>query len=203
MDAAIEHSIEFAHLVRDQDDAKCVEYIDKYDDFYDIVWSKIWGSLRTPLLYACYYSLEQTALKLIHRVKDINFTFPEHFTPLMCACCYYGNENTVAELVRKGADINAKCLHYSALSLAYSYNKEHAAITLIKAGAEFADIINTDSTRYGNKQINQCIRDKYQQLILSIIDTERTDESDDNAMAVSFRTTYAVGVVGIISDFII
>ncbi|AYV79118.1 MAG: hypothetical protein Faunusvirus2_65 [Faunusvirus sp.] len=196
MATAIEHAQEFARLLRTRDETKCIKYIDEYNDFYDIAVNKDRNSLYTPLTFACFYGLKQVALKLIHAGANVNLV-SKIYTPLYCACGYYGDNNIVTELIRQGVDINYKYKKCSPLLLALTFEKLDIIITLIKAGANFLDII--DKHDHLTQKIMLCIRDAYRLRIKSVID----DNTNDNAMAISFKTIYVSGIIDIISKFII
>ncbi|AYV79092.1 MAG: hypothetical protein Faunusvirus2_39 [Faunusvirus sp.] len=116
---------------------------------------------------------------------------------------YYKRINIVKELILKGANVNYKNSEgTTALYIACRYGHEDIAIILIKAGAYFVNILDEldgYGIEYSCQQVIQYLRDLYRQQIISIIN----DDKDDNTMAISFRTTYAVEVVDIISEFII
>ncbi|AYV79095.1 MAG: hypothetical protein Faunusvirus2_42 [Faunusvirus sp.] len=161
MDIVTDHADEFVNLVRCGNEKECIEYINKYDDFYHTQIDG-WNSI----MYAIGY-------------KHIN---------------------VIKELIRKGINLNQKTRDgNTVLMLAYFYYSEDVVIMLIKAGADFINMINNYIVYSKHPKIIQCVREVYRQRIISVID----DDASDNAMAVSFRTTYASGVVDMISEFII
>ncbi|AYV79091.1 MAG: hypothetical protein Faunusvirus2_38 [Faunusvirus sp.] len=113
---------------------------------------------------------------------------------------FKSNINVIAELVRKGANVNYETPGGNTPLKSACFNKyEDMAIMLIKMGAHFADIIDTHIVKYNNHKVIIYLRDLYQQRIKSVIN----DDTGDNALAVSFRTTYVSGIVDIVSEFII
>ncbi|AYV79094.1 MAG: hypothetical protein Faunusvirus2_41 [Faunusvirus sp.] len=192
MTDALDHAETFINMIRYKTivEKECFEYIDKYNDFYNAYTPNGWS----PLRYACFSNCEQIAYKLIGVGADINSCNDGKVSPLMWATINT-NAKMVTELIRLGADVNYNSIHHnSALMIALN---EQIIITLIKAGAYFLDVIGI-YTRYDTPKVRQCIRDIYSQHIISVIDAK-----DDNALAVSFRTTYAIGLVDIIGEFII
>ncbi|AYV79077.1 MAG: hypothetical protein Faunusvirus2_24 [Faunusvirus sp.] len=188
----------------------CLDFIDQCgsNNFYDIKIN-YWNLLS----YACYLGYAKVAFRIMD-YADINLTCEDGWTPLMCAVVGTIRSNSqikhdiVKELIRRGADVNYKSVTpdsegFSALSVACSHRDESMVITLIKAGAHFVDIMNSHIYDKNVPEIEQCIRDIYHEQIIAVINTERTDETSNNAMAASFRTTYAVELVGIIAEFII
>ncbi|AYV79081.1 MAG: hypothetical protein Faunusvirus2_28 [Faunusvirus sp.] len=193
MDIAIKHANEFKQLIHTESEIKCVEYIDKYNDFYDTI-AGIWS----PLTYACNYEKFKVVYKLLDVGADINLSV-SGWNALMYVS-YLGNIDVATELLRRGANINYKNSRYSsALSIACTYGRDQLAAILIKMGADFVELLDYYNICFKTVHIIQSIRDVYRQRIIAIID----GKSGDNAMAVSFRTTYAVGVVDIIAEFII
>ncbi|AYV79096.1 MAG: hypothetical protein Faunusvirus2_43 [Faunusvirus sp.] len=170
---AYDHARDFVDLFSLRDEMKCIEYIDKYNDFYNTninAW--------TPLMYAIFYRKINVISKLIHKGADINYRTVYNRMPLMIAC-EYGTTEIVIMLIKAGA-----------------YFVGHAG----HEGHEgHADILDTHIVKYNHFKIMQYIRDVYRQHIISVIN----DDISDNALAVSFRTTYASGVVDMISEFII
>ncbi|AYV79664.1 MAG: hypothetical protein Faunusvirus35_3 [Faunusvirus sp.] len=165
MTAAILHITKFVGLLYDSDRTKCIEYINKYNDFYDTPLSG-WSSIMYATLY---------------RRTDV-----------------------IKELILKGVNINNKTpIGETALYIACLYNSDGIAITLIDAGADFVDTIDTGILDHYSPRISQYIRNIYQQQIISVVNAERTDSMDNNALATSFRTTYVPGVIDMISEFII
>ncbi|AYV79076.1 MAG: hypothetical protein Faunusvirus2_23 [Faunusvirus sp.] len=188
----------------------CLDYIDicGSSNFYNIMTNK-WSLLS----FACYIGYIKLALKLMHHGADINQTCEDGWSPLMCSVSNSTSNlqirhNIVKELIRRGVDVNYKSITpsstgFSALSVACSHRNKSMAITLIRAGAKFDDIMYSHIHGNNLPEIEQCIKDIYHEQIIAVINAERTDETGDNAMAISFRTTYAVELVGIIAEFII
>ncbi|AYV79083.1 MAG: hypothetical protein Faunusvirus2_30 [Faunusvirus sp.] len=175
-----------------------IKYIDEYNDFYNTKINPWWS----PLTYACNYGHEQVAFKLMDVGADINL-ITDKWTPLMFAC-YKSNVKIALELIRRGANINVKTNDKnSAIILSCVKRNQSMVIMLIDAGAEFVDIIDNHIIGYYNRKVMKYIRDKYRLCILAVIDAEHTDTTVDNAMAACFRTTYAVELIDIISEFII
>ncbi|AYV79093.1 MAG: hypothetical protein Faunusvirus2_40 [Faunusvirus sp.] len=190
---AIDHAAEFIKLVRDENEAKCIEYIDKYNDFYNI-----YVHSSSPLTCACVNGMDTVAYKLLDCGADINLS-DDGWHSLMWAC-FQRHTNLALELIRRGANVNNVSQYgTTALRLACRYMCIDIAIALIKAGAHFVDIIDTHILCSDQKKIIQYVREVYRQQIMSVIN----DDTNDNALATSFRTTYAVGVVDMISEFII
>ncbi|AYV79080.1 MAG: hypothetical protein Faunusvirus2_27 [Faunusvirus sp.] len=195
MDTVIDHINEFIKLIREGDEIKCIEYIDKHNDFYNTIMG-IWS----PLTYACNYEKYKVVYKLLDVGADINLSVAG-WSPLMYAS-YLGNINLGTELLKRGANINYKNSRgSSALSVACVYGRLKFAAMLITAGADFIDLnfYNMYDLCHKNGPIMQSIRDVYRKRILAVID----DDTCNNAMAASFRTTYAIELVDMISEFII
>ncbi|AYV79103.1 MAG: hypothetical protein Faunusvirus2_50 [Faunusvirus sp.] len=164
MTIAQDHAIEFIKRLHCGSETNCIEYIDKYNDFYNIVHDR-WHSL----MYAIWYKSN-----------------------------YEHNNNVITELIQRGANINFKSPSgKTPLSLACDYGCTDVAIILVKAGADFVDVIDTHIIFYNHQQVIQCIRNVYRERIISVINT------GDNAIAISFKTTYVSGIINMISEFII
>jgi ankyrin repeat protein len=166
MTQAYDHAIEFMNMMHSTKsrairDKECIEYINRYNDFYE-----------TPI---------------------------NRWSALMRAVAFK-HKNTVTELIRKGADINYKSLGgHTSLALSCRYRQQDLAIILLEAGAIFVDIIDSHIVKHNCNQVIQYIRSVYRQRIISVIN----NESSDNALAASFKTTYVSGIIGMISEFII
>ncbi|AYV79084.1 MAG: hypothetical protein Faunusvirus2_31 [Faunusvirus sp.] len=202
MSKAVEHSTTFIELLSQRDETAYLKYMEDHQDFYNI--PNVYG--WTPLKSACYYDLKNIVFKLLDKNVDINLEIDTYVrTTLMYAVTHCNSNDILIELIRRGANVNYKNRHdESALVVALLLTMyAEKAIILIRAGAEFIDLIDDHIVKYNNHKVMKYIRNIYQQKIIAVIDAERTDKSDDNAMATSFRTTYAVGVVDIISEFII
>ncbi|AYV79070.1 MAG: hypothetical protein Faunusvirus2_17 [Faunusvirus sp.] len=189
----------FAYLCNsyNRTDAACIEYINKYDDFYSEIYQG-WNSLMN----ACNNNLELTALQLIQLGVNVNYVSPSGYTALYLAVAY-DMQNVIKKMIEMNVDVNIIGKNIlMPLQNAYIWGYEDIAIMLIKAGTNFTDHID-GIIRHERKQIMQCIRDIYRLRIISVINAKRTDTTDNNAMAISFRTIYATGVVDMIAEFII
>ena len=96
---------EFVRLLETYDEQGSLEYITKYDDFYDAIMN---DQYRTNMLqHACRYRLERVALALID--KNCDLTYQDHFgiTALMIAGCYE-LKNVVAYIIDKSPDTTTR-----------------------------------------------------------------------------------------------
>ncbi|AYV79672.1 MAG: hypothetical protein Faunusvirus35_11 [Faunusvirus sp.] len=142
---------------------------------------------------------ETGCIKYINKYNDFYDTPVDGWSSLMRAIAFR-RKNTVIELIRKGANVNYKSLGGSTcLELICIYKYENLAIILIEAGAIFVNIIDSHIVKYNCNQVIQHIKNVYRKQIISVIDSESTD----NALAVSFKTVYVAGIIDIISEFII
>ncbi|AYV79075.1 MAG: hypothetical protein Faunusvirus2_22 [Faunusvirus sp.] len=193
----------------DTEDA-CLDYIDTFssNNFHNIITNH-WSLLS----FACYLGFAKVAHRLMDCGADINQTCYDGWNPLMCSVGHCKTSlqirhDIAKELIRRGADVNyisgtTSSIGFSALSVACSHQHEAMAITLIEAGAQFAYIMDSHIIFNNVPKIKQYIRDIYHEQIKAIINDKTIDKTTYNAMAVSFRTTYAVELVGIIAEFII
>ena len=188
----LEHAAECILYITRGDECSSMEYIDKYNNFYDISISQ-YSINNTPLVAACALYRKQTAFKLIKAGANVNIHNNLQQSPLQLSCIYDNNTDLITELIKHGADIEYKTpWGATALSNSYFYAQEENVIALVEAGAHIhADLCYSIT-------MNKCIRDIYRKRIVLII-----NDDINNAIATSFRTTYAIGVVDIIAEFII
>ncbi|AYV79673.1 MAG: hypothetical protein Faunusvirus35_12, partial [Faunusvirus sp.] len=144
---------------------------------------------------------ETDCIKYINKYNDF-YDIPitlNRSNSLICAIAFQ-YENIVTELIRMGANVNYKSVgNKTVLTLSCIYRRENIIIILIEAGALFVEFIDSHIVKYSCYQVIQYIRNVYRKQIISVID----DGSTNNAMAVSFKTTYVSGIIDIISEFII
>ncbi|AYV79379.1 MAG: hypothetical protein Faunusvirus11_18 [Faunusvirus sp.] len=210
---AYERANEFREIVYNDHNksVRCLEYIDKYDNFYDTFSS---GGF-SALILACANGLELVAYKLIDRGAKVNIKCSSGHTPLSVAI-RYGNmsqpqyTNLIRTLIKNGADVST--IQYEKSILLYALLKfvdREIVMMLIEAGADYVDafdkIKQIKLTRYNNIddkyicELIEYIKDRYRKQIILTID----DTSPDNQLFKSFRTTYVSGVINIITNFIL
>ncbi|AYV79082.1 MAG: hypothetical protein Faunusvirus2_29 [Faunusvirus sp.] len=188
---AIDHANQFIQYANMRNEIECLKYIEKYSDFYDTT-----NGFSTPLSIACTRGLEQVVYKLIAKGVNVNLRTNSGYTPLHYAASF--KNNILNTLIKHGANLDDDYNGMRAIMFAINTKCNGNVIILLKAGATFVDIIDSHISRGGYPDIIQCVRNVYRQRIRSIIDT-----NDDNTMAACFRTTYAIKLVDIISEFII
>ncbi|AYV79532.1 MAG: hypothetical protein Faunusvirus20_15 [Faunusvirus sp.] len=199
-----ERALEFSKLIEREDDAVCIEYIERYTDFYDCEIN-IYAGFNSPIIYACANNREPIVVALIKHGADVTKS-----TETGCTILHYaalkGMNTVIKEILQRDTNknINLPALYnYTALSYACVVDNDEVAYELLKAGAEFMDVINcknTGLTMMLTSNMHKCtghIREVYNTNILSVIN------SGDNVMATSFQKTYVPQLVNVICEFII
>ncbi|AYV79720.1 MAG: hypothetical protein Faunusvirus42_5 [Faunusvirus sp.] len=239
------HRDEFLKLVETNDEDKCIEYINKYNDFYDAIYSlDTYGGVvkRNILMYICINKLSRVAKALIDKKCDLTFQDEYEYTALMYASSY-GLYDVVAYIIDNSLDMTTRCNHKLKLSemmfLCYKRDNNANIVKMIDKGYDIyykndgdeslfteainngrnqvvkklididTDFINGFNTYY-NKRIKNAFYDdimKYcaakRDTIKCEIITTMNEASPTNALYQSFHTTYAVGLVDVICDFIL
>ncbi|AYV79252.1 MAG: hypothetical protein Faunusvirus6_30 [Faunusvirus sp.] len=152
---------------------------------------------ETPILAALWYNLPDVAQILYDHGCDLTAIDQYGYNVLMSASRY--NHEFIKILLEnhKNIDINAKnCDNMSALAIAIYYDNLESAILLANYGAD------TDCQPYAGRintyiQFRKIMHDSYKKLIIEEIDDPQS------IIYRSFQTTYAIGLVDIICDFII
>ncbi|AYV79619.1 MAG: hypothetical protein Faunusvirus29_8 [Faunusvirus sp.] len=183
------------------DETACLNYIDKYSDFYDI---KIGTCENSALLNAiCLKMSNKIIFRLIDQKADVNTYNISNITPLTAAVLS-SDYTVITRLVDAGANINND--NPVPLLCSLYHNQYSVATYLIDKGAHFNEYINIfDDKRYFPTNyeiftnIKNYIRLLYKQSIHNIIN----DKSVNNAMARCFATTYVPQLVDVICEFII
>ncbi|AYV79589.1 MAG: hypothetical protein Faunusvirus25_7 [Faunusvirus sp.] len=244
------HRDEFIKLVDTGDEDKCIEYINKYNDFYDTIYDKwtSWGITKINILmHTCWRRLPKVAIALIgkkcnltyhddsrgysaltvasinqlhdvvaHIIDNLSDTTTRFYSTgsaisEMMYLCLNGNNNAnIIKMINKGYDIYYHSPYSKSVTLfttAVRYGNMDMAKKLIDIDIDFAEKIKIyygehkiDDNFYNRivKYINDK-RDAYKHTIIATMD----DASPANALYQSFHTTYAVGLVDIICDFIL
>ncbi|AYV79531.1 MAG: hypothetical protein Faunusvirus20_14 [Faunusvirus sp.] len=172
-----------------------------------------------PLSLVISLGLERMAIDMINIGADCNSTSVIYGTPLMSSIVF-GLPDVATILIDKMANINAQVGNgMSALTLAITCRYYDVAKQLIDCGADLwptlihlvprVDIgdnklfynINNDviNIYQGNKMILNYIRVKYRNKIKCIA----SESHNDNALYQSFQTTYVVGIIDLITDYIL
>ena len=91
------HAGEFVSVIRHRGEIACLEYIDKYDDFYNIPvhnWS--------PIMYMIYDNYFKAVKILIKKGADVNHMTPDSMIALKVACAH-GYVESAVMLIKAGA----------------------------------------------------------------------------------------------------
>ncbi|AYV79251.1 MAG: hypothetical protein Faunusvirus6_29 [Faunusvirus sp.] len=172
---------------------KCIELLEQTK--YKYIDVKLEHN-ETPILSALWRCLDNVAQLLYDHGCDLTVVDGYGFTVLMCAS--RGNYNFVRTLLEnhKNIDVNATSLvRKTALDMALIRSEMDIAILLTKYGADI----------YNNHNINKDVHDKFRKNVHIIFKKHIIAEIDDPQSVIyrSFQTTYAIGLVDIICDFII
>ncbi|AYV79414.1 MAG: hypothetical protein Faunusvirus13_7 [Faunusvirus sp.] len=236
------HRDEFVSLVCKYDEIGCLEYIDKYDDFYDAVMNNY--CRQNMLQLTCTYKLTKVAIALIDRKCDLTHQNSDGFSALMYAN-YYGLLNVTKYIIDKCTDYTTRTTRYGLSEMMYLCNNRDATnvIKMIDRGYDiyYKNVddrsLFTTATKFyfRNEQIIKKLIDidtnfikefntiyddpkhKKDELYYDIakyctdkrdaykceIIVTMNDKSTTNALYQSFHTTYAVGLVDVICDFLI
>jgi len=232
-DPYIEIAQTFANLLQKRtpgNTEKCIQHIDQYPKYYNsyykneyteynpVIVACIWNNIdvvtkllgkkiflnakstfsgRAALHIACQDLYTDIALKLIRAGADVNITDSYDSTPLHYSC-QVAVEYIAIELIQHGADVNmVNQARYTPFEIACRNNVESLAIYMMDHGAKFYDYIDNPDINKCTK-VQQYIYDKYRAGLISVI-----NDVNDNPLKLSFQTTYAIGIIDIICDFII
>ncbi|AYV79591.1 MAG: hypothetical protein Faunusvirus25_9 [Faunusvirus sp.] len=234
-----QHKHEFIELVHTRDEDKCIEYIKKYNDFYNAIVGGYTG--LNILQYVCSYNLNRVAMALIDQNCNLTYQNSCGSTAMMYASCNKLNdvvthiidksmdiktrtaygvsemmyicdqwdvENTI-KMIDRGYDIYLKDgTNRTLFTRAIIRNLKKVVMKLIDIDTNFIDEFNISYRNSGHIKdefyrdiIKYCAdkRASYKDTIIATMD----DASPTNALYNSFHTTYAVGLVDVICDFII
>ncbi|AYV79805.1 MAG: hypothetical protein Faunusvirus55_3 [Faunusvirus sp.] len=92
---------EFICLVQKRNEHKCIDYINKYNDFYDAEFDNCFKA--SVLQTVCANELDQVAITLIDKKCNLTHQDISGFTPIMYASCY-GLQNVVTHMIDNLAD---------------------------------------------------------------------------------------------------
>jgi hypothetical protein len=98
-------------------EAECLQYIDKYRDFYNtqVYFVDTWRA--SAIIFASYFRYDLVVLRLIANGADINITDSYGDTALIDSC-YHGRYDVALKLIDRNANINiARCNKRTALSM--------------------------------------------------------------------------------------
>ncbi|AYV79529.1 MAG: hypothetical protein Faunusvirus20_12 [Faunusvirus sp.] len=215
---------EFIKLAYARDDDKCVAYVNANSDFHKTeIYYNFAGDI-SPLMVACIHGLAKTVTALLNQNADVNYTDKHGTNAMIYSCCCSDKSytlNIIKQLVAHNADVNHKN-HYnnSALLLADSCNITDVGQYLIQlslnndaednnkiTSCNLTDLIDKyiDNKRHpfcmftSTGYFVPSIRKRYCEVIKHAVD----DVSENNMLAVSFRTTYVIQLVDLIAAYII
>ncbi|AYV79003.1 MAG: fibronectin type 3 and ankyrin repeat domains protein 1-like [Faunusvirus sp.] len=174
---------------------------------------------QTALSIAIQYGSFDIARHLVvkHHIWELNIPDVNGDTPFMIACRRASYE-FIAFMIYKGVDINIKNkANNSALSYAIDYQPEVCTL-LLNHGADFIHVFETihNSKFKGSDKIRLCLKNKYRDAIIHIINNNKTGFKKQfnklllfvkykkhHPLYVSFKKTYAVDIIDIICNYII
>ncbi|AYV79000.1 MAG: hypothetical protein Faunusvirus1_20 [Faunusvirus sp.] len=177
---------------------KCIKFIKKqgdvrYNKFYNKRVDK-----TTPFLYVCRFNLKRIVNLMLMSDMDVNNADVTGDTAIISSISwnFFNCIPVIHTLLAHGANCNIKNNDgNTALFYAIRYNLTDVVTMLINGGADFTEILdhNHDIT------VSKCMQSRYHTVISNIID----DKSPDNKLSSAFRTTYAIQLVDIISQYVI
>ncbi|AYV79671.1 MAG: hypothetical protein Faunusvirus35_10 [Faunusvirus sp.] len=97
MTTALDHANEFMKLMQYKSDKECIEYINRYNDFYDVPVRR-WNSL----MHAIVFKRKNLVTELIRKGANVNYKSPSGKTCLALTCIYR-YEDIVIILIEAGA----------------------------------------------------------------------------------------------------
>ncbi|AYV79699.1 MAG: hypothetical protein Faunusvirus39_8 [Faunusvirus sp.] len=148
---------------------------------------------QTALHYACKHHEMNIACALIKNGANVNLADSYKYTPLSWICIYDDIDIAIAiAMIDKGANVNLKDENNnSPFSIVCKKQKRNYDLII------YMIIHDADVTAL-NGNIRQHVFKQYQQRVLDTI-----NNSDDNPLKRSFRTTYVTGIIDLICDFIL
>ncbi|AYV79697.1 MAG: ankyrin repeat domain-containing protein [Faunusvirus sp.] len=214
-DLYIEIAGTFNDLVRKDTVDECIRHINYYPQYYNNYYrnKKNDETGFNPLVIACIWNRIDVVTALLDKKIYLNAQWGFNGKTALHIACHDGNTNIAFKLIHAGADVNiVDEFNYTPLHCCCSYNTSHSeteniAIELIQHGANFYNYINNSNLdKYLHLQlkldkcpkVRQHIYDKYRTGLISVI-----NDTNDNPLKLSFRTTYAVDLMNIICDFIL
>ncbi|AYV79533.1 MAG: hypothetical protein Faunusvirus20_16 [Faunusvirus sp.] len=198
---AQEHVFEFIDLVKTGDEVRCIDYIDKYTDFYNTeVYTStfVYVSKSVPLMIASRAGLDKVVAKLLAKNVDVNYREQYGWNTLLYAC-RDGFKSIVCMLLDGGINVHSKSDYgYTALHIAMIYSKYDIAVEIVKRDGDTVNI-NAYNHAHELKDLVNKMKNIYQTEIFNIIE----DKSSDNIMAMSFRKTYVPQIVNMICEYML
>ncbi|AYV79005.1 MAG: hypothetical protein Faunusvirus1_25 [Faunusvirus sp.] len=189
----------FDNLINDRNEDKCINYV-KSDKFKYIRYGNLgFENTMGCYLYAiCSAKFSRLALMVIEQGANIDVVNIHGQTPLMSACAY-GLEDVAIKLINNKCNIAAQDKYgYAAITFACISNMTSIIMLLVDLhmliGSDMSKLIYSLNRA---DMINKYVYDKYHTTILSAIDDV------DSVIGGCFVKTYAIGVVGIICEFIV
>ncbi|AYV79584.1 MAG: hypothetical protein Faunusvirus25_2 [Faunusvirus sp.] len=115
------HRDKFMKLVQFNNENKCIEYINKYDDFYNAIYRN--NSHPNMLQLACAYRMDNVAIALIDKKCDLTYQDIDGYTAMMIASCF-GLKNVVAYIINNSTDIITRTLQDGESEILYLHHKQ-------------------------------------------------------------------------------
>ncbi|AYV79419.1 MAG: hypothetical protein Faunusvirus13_12 [Faunusvirus sp.] len=106
MSSAEAHRDEFIKLLKTQSEDKCIEYINKYNDFYDTIYAN--QGDENMLMYTCHRGLSRVAIALIDKKCDLTYQVGCGYTSLIYASLYLLYK-VVAHIIDNSQDTITRC----------------------------------------------------------------------------------------------
>ena len=159
----------------------------------------------TALMYASCYGLNNVVAYIIDHSTDIATRNSAHGTSEMMYLCARRDEENIIKMIEYGYDIYYKSdIKRSLFTEAIYYKLGEVVKKLMDIDTNFINELNhyTEIKDMFYHDITKYCRDKYDAYKDTIIAT-MNDATSTNALYQSFHTTYAVGLVDVICDFIL
>ncbi|AYV79592.1 MAG: hypothetical protein Faunusvirus25_10 [Faunusvirus sp.] len=115
------HRDEFMKLVYTRDENRCIEYIKKYDDFYDTIVDGY--TAQNILQFVCVRRLNRTAMALIDQNCDLTHQNAWGTTALMFASCHELND-VVIHIIDKLMNTETRNSAYGTSEMMYLCNSK-------------------------------------------------------------------------------
>ncbi|AYV79415.1 MAG: hypothetical protein Faunusvirus13_8 [Faunusvirus sp.] len=113
----------FVESIYAGDQTKCLEYINKYDNFYDAVCDDRYRKRINMLQFTCIYKLRRVAFALINKNCDLTYQDYHGYTALMYAGLYEIND-LVSYIIDKTTNVATRCVYTGSIRTVSSGQSE-------------------------------------------------------------------------------
>ncbi|AYV79462.1 MAG: hypothetical protein Faunusvirus15_13 [Faunusvirus sp.] len=171
----------FRKLARQNDEIGCLKYIDKHDNFRNIIYDD-----TSILQYACDWRLKQVAFGLINRNCDLVFQDKRIHMTAMCHASNSGLISVVAYIIDKLPDTKTRYLFSGTSEMMYLCNNNRNVnniLKMIKLGYDIYYKLDRHiyNTRTDKSLLTAAIDAKLEPIVKKLLDINNNFIAEFNA----------------------